>query len=190
VALSAGLVPGLTILTAALDDPAIDLTTSVQQVAAAVVSAVPAYVGLSLHIDLPGEQVVVVVMDGIIVNADIGTSLRIPLFREPIAGNVALVLYGSTPGAFVDLHADLSWVAGRAGSGLVLDHDLAVPAESTAGLANLSAVNQAIGILIAGGYTPEQAIEALDELAASGEVPSHAVARRLLEALDEERGSR
>ena len=57
-------------------------------------------------------------------------------------------------------------------------------------MANLSAVNQAIGILIAGGYTPKQAIEALDELAASGDVPSHAVARRLLEALDEERRSR
>ena len=130
MAQSARLVPGLNILTAALDDPAIDLAASVQQVATAVVSAVPAYIGLSLHIDLPGEQVVVVAMDGIIVDADIATSLRIPLFREPIAGDVALVLYGSTPGAFVDLHADLSWVAGCAGSGLLLDHDLAVPAES------------------------------------------------------------
>jgi hypothetical protein len=190
VALSAGLVPGLTILTAALDDPAIDLATSVRQVAAAVVSAVPAYVGLSLHIDLPGEQVVVVAMNGIIVDADIGTSLRIPLFREPIAGDVALVLYGSVRGAFVDLHADLSWVVGRADSGLELDHDLAVPAESLEGLANLASVNQAIGVLIAGGYTPEQAIEALDDLAATGEVPSHAVARRVLEALEEERRSR
>lgn len=188
--LSAGLVPGLALLTAALDDPEIDIATSVQQVAAAVGSAVPAFVGLSLHIDLPEQQIVVVAMNGEVVESAVETSLRIPLFREPLAGDVALVLYGSIPGAFVDLHADLTWVIGRAGSGLVLDRDLVVPAESIEGLAHLSAVNQAIGVLIAGGYTPEQAAAALDELAASGEVPSHAVARRVLEALDEERRSR
>ena len=187
---SAGLVPGLALLTAALDDPEIDIAASVEQVAAAVASAVPAFIGLSLHIDLPGEQVVLLAMHGVVTDGTAMTSLRIPLFREPIAGDASLVLYGTIRGAFVDLHADLTWVQGRRASGLVLDDDLAVPAPSEDGLANLSAVNQAIGVLIAGGYTPEQAVAALDELAASGEVPSHAAAQRLLEALDEERRSR
>jgi hypothetical protein len=44
--------------------------------------------------------------------------------------------------------------------------------------------------MIAGGYTPERANAALDERAATGEVPSHAVARRLLDAVDEEQRSR
>jgi hypothetical protein len=190
VDLPAGIVPGLALLTAALDDPDIDIARSVQQVATAVVTAVPGFVGLSLHIGRPGQQIVVVAMDGITAGDKVEASLRIALFGESVIGGVALVLYGSTPGAFVDLHADLSWVIGRPASGLTLDQDLVMPAESVDRLADLSMVNQAIGVLIAGGYTPEQAVAALDQLAASGAVRSHAVARSLLYALDEERRSR
>lgn len=67
-----------------------------EQVAAAAVTPVPTYRGLSLDLDLPEQHVVVVAMDATIIENDVATSLRFPLFRDWVTGQVDLVLYGST----------------------------------------------------------------------------------------------
>jgi hypothetical protein len=187
---SAALVAGLADLTAALDDPDVDIAQSIERLAVTVLSAVPSYLGLSLVMDAHGQRIVVAAMDQPTTDDDIATSLRLPLATATSTGDITLVLYAGVPGAFVDLAADMDWLIGDDGAEAVLDADLSAPAESISGLAELSVVNQAIGVLIAGGYTLEQASEILDVLAADGAGDRHTAAARLLTELDEERGRR
>jgi hypothetical protein len=71
----------------------------------------------------------------------------------------ALILYAQRRGAFIDLAADLSWLTGRDPSEFVLDHHFTLPnhLDAPEGLTVASVINQAIGVLIAHGRTPEQA---------------------------------
>jgi hypothetical protein len=93
------------------------------------------------------------------------------------------------PGAFVDLATDLSWLTGdglnRGPGGFVLDEDL-TPHDPAApsGLKALSIIEQAIGLLIGRGNTPEQALQHLDLLAADTRVDRLAAAGAILAELD------
>jgi hypothetical protein len=186
VELSAALAASLVGLTAALDDPEADIAESLQLLGTTVDSAVSSYLGLSLIIDGRGQRSVLTAMRSAI-DDEIATSLRLPLARAEEFGAIILVLYGSTPGAFVDLAADMSWLIGNGASFFVLDEDLSAPVESVDGLAELSVVNQAIGVLVAGGYTVADASGVLDVLAADGGGDRRTAATRLLTELDEER---
>jgi hypothetical protein len=187
VELSAALVTGLAGLTAAIDDPEVDIAESVQRLAAAVGSAVPSYLGLSLNVEAHGREIIIAAMNAGTDSADISTSLSMPLARMPPAAEITLILYGATRGAFVDLAADLGWLLGSDDPGFVFDRHLSAPVESISGLADLSQVNQAIGVLVAGGYTVEQALKVLDALAAEEHCERHVAAARLLADLHSER---
>ena len=116
---------------------------------------------------------------------DIATSLRLTL---PGIGDgwappaVALILYAKSPGAFVDLAADLAWLTARPLGDFVLDQDLTIPAGSDSGaqLSAASVINQAIGVLIGLGYTTQQADWRLDTQAAHAGTDRYAAAELIL----------
>jgi hypothetical protein len=115
-----------------------------------------------------------------------GASLRIPLAALTSAGrDSALVLYAATPGAFVDLAADVAHALRVDLADLVIDGDLAPPAASTAltGLGAHIAVNQAIGVLIDRGHTPESADQELRRLAATNGRTLHATASAVIRGI-------
>ena len=61
------------------------------------------------------------------------------------------------------------WLTGRALSDFALDRHLSLPADPyrAGGLQSASLINQAIGVLIGRGYTPEQAEFEIDARAAA-----------------------
>jgi len=104
---------------------------------------------------------------------DIGTSIRLawpnPGDSHDVAA-VALILYARSPGAFVDLAADVARLTGRPLTDFPLDEHLAAAAEpdTATPLAAESMINQAIGVLIGRDYTAQQAHGALDARSALG----------------------
>lgn len=174
----------LDLLTAALDDPGADIAHSLHQLTLMAVDAVPSYLGLSVAVpqaDFP--LTLTSLSDGSV--ADVRTTLCWSLpgpgdSRNSLA--VAIILYAGSPGAFVDLAADLSWLAaGRLGD-FVLDQHLTIsPGPLIEGqLHAASAINQAIGLLIGRGYTPQQADWQLDTQAANNRTDRHSAARLIL----------
>jgi hypothetical protein len=119
---------------------------------------------------------------------DIRTSLQVLL---PIMGAghdaaaVAVILYASVPGTFVDLAADLAWLTEQPMGEITLDGHLTVPAAADTGaqLQAASAINQAIGVLIGRGYSPDQAHRHLDIQAATNRTDRHAAAELILGAV-------
>jgi hypothetical protein len=116
-------------------------------------------------------------------DGDIHTSLRVSLpgrANSRTVSAVAIILYAGSPGAFVDLAADLAWLTARPPSEFVLDqhltHDIGLPSEARVHAA--SAINQAIGVLVGRGYTLRQASWELDARAARAGTDRHAAAAR------------
>ncbi len=174
-------------------------------------AAVPSYRGMSLtlvHHDHPVRVTAFVPPeDGEAVTA----SLRIPvssLVPRSDPGS-RIVFYAATPGAFVDLAADLDYLlqtqigsldepeppawsghlGGRSPSTgadghrpMLLDSDLppATLLSGMTGLEELSIINRAVGILVAKGHHPERAHAVLRRRAASAGVEAHVYAARLL----------
>ena len=98
------------------------------------------------------------------------------------------MLYAGRSGAFVDLAADLAWLTGRELTDFVLDQQLQLPAQPDGTLALLTAslIDQAIGVLIGRGYTPDQARRELDTDAARAATDRADAAARILAALTPE----
>jgi hypothetical protein len=187
--ITAALAADLGILTAALDESGADIAQSLHQLGLNARAAVPTYLGLSVIVgDDDDPSFTVALADGVVAG-DIRTSLWLTLSgvaerRETLA--VALILYAGSPGTFVDLAADLAWLTGRPSSDFVLDEHLRIVAGSSTRM-QLAAVvvNQAIGVLIGRGYTPQQADGHLDTLAANAGTDRHAAADRILVTLVE-----
>lgn len=96
----------------------------------------------------------------------VGASVAVRLGPAPHLDTAStVVFYAATPGAFVDLAADAAAGAGAAerDPGAVVldvhldDPDGARPASGVTGLPEAAVINQAIGVLIGRGDTPEQA---------------------------------
>ncbi len=81
---------------------------------------------------------------------------------------VDLVVYAGRAGALLDLAADLSWLTGGDLSDFALDEHLHLPVDpdDTLTLLTASLIDQAIGVLIGRGHTPDQARRELDVHAA------------------------
>jgi hypothetical protein len=147
-------------------------------------AAIDSYVGLTITIAADGHHISFTTSKSGAVST---TSLSIPL--SVLVGGEAgssLVLYAGTPGAFVDLAADLAWVLEIKPSALVLDQHVAVPpsSEGVIGLREHATINRAIGALIERGRTPKAARTALRrhaDDAHSGDLP--AAAQRILGGL-------
>ena len=183
--ITAGLATDLRRLTAALDEPGADIAQSLHKMAADTQAAVRTYLGLNVSVSRSDPLFTFTCLNDGVVAGDIATSLRLTL---PSIGDswappaVALILYAGSPGAFVDLAADLAWLTARPLSDFVLDRHLIIPGGSDSGaqLSAASVINQAIGVLIGLGYTPQQADRRLDTQAAHAGTDRYAAAQLIL----------
>jgi hypothetical protein len=136
----------------------------------------------------------------------VGTSLRLPLalVSEAVDPESHVVFFAGTPGAFTDLAADLSYALGgipveqqssAASSAdgastrldgprraIELDNDLPLfaPVSGLTGLADLTVLNRAIGMLVDRGHDLVQAHQVLRRDAAAARVAPHIYAARML----------
>jgi len=187
----------LAALHAALDEPGPDIAQGLRQLAAAVATAVPSYLGLSVVATHNHSSFTVTLLDDGATAGDVGTSILLagpnPDDRHDVPA-VAFILYARSPGAFVDLAADVAWLTGGPPTEFALDAHLGVPAEPDIAtpIAAESAINQAIGVLIGRGFTAEQARWELDIRAARSGIErvtaAHIVLARLTPSGDDQFG--
>jgi hypothetical protein len=180
--INAALAAELEILTAALDEPGADIAHSLRELALTAASAIASYLGLSVLVASDPPLAFSAMADGVAAD-DVRTSLHVVLPGVGDGLTVAVNLYAGTPGAFVDLAADLAWLTTRPLSDFVLDEHLTVPGPSHTGLRAGSIINQAIGVLIDRGHTPEQAIWQLDTQADRAGTDRHGAAQLVLATL-------
>jgi hypothetical protein len=185
VKITSAMAAALAIMTEALDEHGTDIAHSLHRLTLDAAAAVPSYLGLSVvvsHSDCP--LIITTLADGAVAG-DIRTSLHVLLpgssdGHDPAP--VAFILYAAAPGAFVDLAADLLWLTVRPLTEVTLDEHLTVPAgPDAAQLQAQSDINQAIGVLIGRGYTPQQAHWQIDTQAANNRTDRHTAARLLLD---------
>ncbi len=187
--ISAALAAELALLADALGTPRADIADTLGRLASDAGSAVGSYVGLSVAMATHGNQVVVTVLEAGLGATDVRTSVLLPL--APAAdveggARIALVLFAAVPGAFVDLSADLAWLTGQQPEEFRLDEHLGLAGSATGSstLGAISVVNQALGVLIGDGLTPEEADLYLDARAVELGVDRVAAATLVLAALD------
>jgi hypothetical protein len=178
----------LAILNAALDEPGADIGQSLHYLAAEGAVAVTSYLGMSVVVNRHDSSFTVNLLNDGVTAGDIGTSivLSLPgLIGVGREATVKFILYARSPGAFVDLAADLAWLTRRPLADFVLDEHLLAPdADSNATpLAVASVINQAIGVLIGRGYTIQRAHWELDTQAAHGGTDRETAARHILARL-------
>ena len=183
----------LALLTAALDDPGADVAASMAAFAAEAHAAIGSYLGLTVSIGAgAGAAVTFTMLADSEQTSAICASLRMLLPDVASTGadgvGAALILYAGRSGAFVDLAADLAWLTGRELTDFVLDQQLQLPAQPDGTLALLTAslIDQAIGVLMGRGYTPDQARRELDADAARANTDRAGAAARILAALTPE----
>jgi len=191
VEITAALAADLATLSETVDDPGADFPDSLRQFAADIRVAVGSYLGLSVTIVARGERISLIALEDFAQPGEIVSSLMFSL--EPAASDrvgsgalavpaVSFVLYAGKPGAFIDLAADLSWLTGRELTHFAVDQHLSFPDDPTAAsaLAAASLVNQAIGVLIARGRTPEQAHDEVIERATHAGIDRRVAAGAIL----------
>jgi hypothetical protein len=195
VDLPAALLAHLQDLTASIGQDDQDLDDIVATLTAALHSTANTYRGFQLTlVDNQWPVTLTAFSDGH--HVPVGTSLRLPLVLVSPAVDPEswVVFFAGTPGAFTDLAADLSYglggipvEGGRTGvdgqpNVIVLDSDLPLvsPVSGLTGLAELSALNRAIGMLVDQGHDIEQAHHVLRRDAAAARVEPHIYAMRIL----------
>ena len=211
--LPAALLAHLKDLTASIGQDGQDLDDTLTALTAALNSTAATYCGLRLTI-VENQWLITLTAftDGHDANGHdmpVGTSLRLPLalVSPAVDHGSRVVFFAVTPGAFIDLAADLSYVLGgipvsqasppadgddhrdHGGAGLdghrrAIELDLDLPLLSRVsgltGLAELTVLNRAIGVLVAQGNDIEQAHQLLRRDAAAAGVESHVYAARIL----------
>jgi hypothetical protein len=175
-------------------DEDVDLVQMLTRLSVDAHMAVPSYLGLSVHLAGSGTQLNLTVLDDGVRAPDIATSVLIPL-TDIGAGRGAtdsMIFYAAVPGAFVDLAADLAWLTGRELTAFTLDRHLALPAPGppSAGAVAQSHVNQAIGVLIGCGHTPEEADQVITQRAEHDKVQRHIAAANILKDLVQDSSGR
>ncbi|CAN5666563.1 hypothetical protein BH09ACT8_BH09ACT8_15420 [soil metagenome] len=184
---TAAMAASLNILTAALDDSDADISRSLDQLAVETTSAIPTYLGLSILVPQSNPPFTISTLAVGVADGDIRTSLRV-LLPTAVAGGgsaVAVIFYAAASGAFVDLAADLTWLTGRPSTDFTLDQHLDINSgsDNALQLQAISEINQAIGILIGRGYSPQKASWELDTQAANNRSDRHSVARLILDRI-------
>jgi hypothetical protein len=192
VEITAALAADLSTLTEALDDSDVDVADTLRRLSAAAALAVRTYLGLTVTSVLAAGEVTLTALELGTVPGDIRTSLRLPMPRTSDDGPAPLVsvtFYAAEPGAFIDLAADLAWLTGRSLTDLVLDRHLVLPKalDAPSGVAVTALIDQAIGVLIGHGYTPQQAHRELDARAERLGGDRHGSAKDILTELTAQR---
>ncbi len=172
------------------DNSEIDIVRSLTRLADHVRLAVPSYLGLSVAIGNTDTHFDFDAMDDSGDLNSIGSSFMITASdvldraskRTAISRPVEVVLYAASPGAFIDLAADLVWLTSQPTGAFVVDQHLGGPRSmNTADSA--SVLNQAIGVLIGRGHTPQSAEQTIADQAASTGVKRHDAAVAILDSL-------
>jgi hypothetical protein len=183
---TAALTADLAILSQALDDPGIDVAASLRHLTSDARLAVPSWLGLAVIVNGADLPVTFTTVADSVQPGDVLTSLRMPTSQaSDYAWPMAMIFYAGQAGAFVDLAADLSWLTGRDLTDFTLDQHLTlhtVPGPAN-GVRAASVINQAIGVLIGRGHTPERARVELDARAAYAGTDRHVAADVILAAL-------
>ena len=200
----AALLAHLQDLTASIGQDDQDLHDTLEALTAALHSTASSYCGFQLTIvENQWPVTLTAFTDGHKVR--VGTSLGLPLgLVSQIDGESRVVFFAATPGAFTDLAADLSYALGGIpvdqaspavdgvdqsgtrvdGQRSVIELDADIPPlyrkSGLAGLAELTVLNRAIGMLVSQGYEIEQAQEHLRHNAAAAGVEPHIYAARTL----------
>jgi hypothetical protein len=210
VDLPAALLAHLQDLTASIGQDDQDLDDTLAVLTAALHSTATTYCGFQLTIVENRWPVTLTAFadghdaDG--QDVPVGTSLRLPLaLISPTADTESrVVFFAVTPGAFTDLAADLSYALGGVpvdsalpavdgvdqrgtrvdGQRRAIELDVDLPPRSRVsgltGLAELTVLNRAIGILVAQGHDVEQAHHVLRRKATAAGVEQHIYAARIL----------
>jgi hypothetical protein len=182
-----------------------DLAVTLAALTGALRSTAATYCGFQLTIVVNQWPVTLTAfIDGHDVPA--GTSLRLPLaLVSPMVDSESrVVFFAVTPGAFIDLAADLSYALGgipverqtpvadnrdlrgtrvdgqRRAIELDVDLPLLSPNSGLTGLGELTVLNRAIGLLVDQGHDIEQAHQLLRRDAAAAGVEPYAYAARIL----------
>ena len=179
------LIEGLTLLSDALDDPVMDLEAILSVLTDDLVSAIPAYLGLIITLHVEGNPVIISTLDRARdgqARASLLLSLQ-PNGSAGAAGSVAF--YSGAAGAFADLAGDARWIFNLSGPPVLDGHlaggrNRAEPA-GISGLAAYTNINQAIGVLIEEGHTPDGA---RDELARRSVRAGRSLPQTALELLE------
>ncbi len=178
---STALTAQLSALTATSGEADTDLQAILEVLVDDLVSAVPSFVGLTMTQRFDGFAVTTTVMD-----RDPGrlacSSLALPVDTGgPDKPACTVVFFAGEAGAFVQFAAGMQRINGP-DPRVVLDGPLPhpLPKSGVTGLADLSSVNRAIGVLITRGYFPDEARAELRRRV--GESPDNVpdVARRVL----------
>ena len=157
----------------------VDLQASLAALTASVKRAVPSYRGLALILVID-EQPVSVISAARGDTSDIATSLCLSLAWVPLLRTDSqITFYASVPGTFVDLAADLALALGS--ESLRLDEDIpsALVSDLT-GVRRLSTINEAVGVLIGHGHTPDGAQRELRHMADTTRISVHRAAEAVI----------
>jgi hypothetical protein len=191
-------------LTVSIGEDDQDLSDTLAALSTALRSTATSYCGLQLTIvENQWPVTLTAFTDGH--DVSVGTSLRLPLaLVSSVDGESRVVFYAGTPGAFTDLAADLSHALGGIsveqrsttannadhrgtrvdGHRKVIELDADLPPISRTsgltGLAELTVLNRAIGILVDQGHDIEQAHQLLRREAAAAGVEQHIYAAQIL----------
>ena len=160
-----------------------DLACAVTDVTASTRRMVRSYLGLSVTVFVADQPVTLTVLDRVADGDDVGTTARLRLpVGHPDGRGATVILFAAQPGALVDFAADLCCTLELPLDAIHLDSDLFPPPAHSAltGLAGLSDVNQALGLLIDRGFPPERAAAELQRLARDAGEGVRAAARTLL----------
>jgi hypothetical protein len=158
-----------------------DLSETLASLTTALRSAADSYCGLQLTL-VKNEWPVTLTAFAGAADPPIRTSLRLPLalVSRRVDAESWVSFFASTPGAFTDLAADLSHALG----GVQLELDADVPPLSResglTGLAELTLLNRAVGMLVARGHDIEKAHQLLRRDAAAAGVEAHVYAAQIL----------
>jgi hypothetical protein len=171
VEITAALAADLAILTQALDEADADIAATLRQLILDARTAVHSYLGLTVSAGNAGSELSFTAMEDHAARMAVRASLTMPLHRlgpEVAGSRVVVILYATTPGAFVDLAAELSWLAALEPDEFALDQQLNPPVDPDTGGVGQAAslINQAIGVLVSRGRTLGEASDELDARAA------------------------
>jgi hypothetical protein len=159
----------------------VDLEASLGALTSAVKRAVPSYRGLGLILVIDEQPVTVTSAER--GNAsDIATSLSLSLAWVPLLGpDSQITFYAAIPGTFVDLAADFAHALGSEGLRLDVDIPSALVSDLT-GVRRLSMINEAVGVLIGHGHTPDGAQRELRHMADTARISIHQAAEGVIES--------
>ena len=187
--ITAAVAADLAALTEALDEPDADFAMLLHQLAADAKVAVGTFVGLTIRMIIGDQPSNLTVFEDAAASGDIKASMLIPMHGivdgARAETTIDLILYAGAPGAFTDLAADLAWLSGLDLVDFTLNQHLIIPErDEVDGLFARSLIDQAIGMLIALGSTPEQAERELAARAVRDGLDRHIAARQILTSAD------